>query len=164
MPEIYKQMMILIRKIPSSQPLKKQMHQRNCADLSIFNRHSRMHQAGRAAPTLGGGNVSELTLFLSPLSRASRNVMFCAWSSGSLLWNHRHTDCLRHTAQPAGVHVPRNIHRDILHPHSLCGEGVAKLLSWTPQPNESGKWTFPQKTWTTLLFPCCDIQIWQMEK
>lgn len=161
--------MILIRKIPSSQPLKKQMHQWNWADLSVFNRHSKMHQAGRAAPTRGGGNVSELRhcfWVLSPESLEMSCLYLAKWQPA--LWNHRHTDCLRHTAQPCIVSCALvsgpGISTGIFCITFIVWEELQSFWAWTPQPNESGKRTFPQKTLTRLLFPCCDIQIWQMKK
>lgn len=139
--------MILIRKIPSSQPLKKQMHQRNCADLSVFNRHSRMHQAGRAAPTLGGGNVSELKhcfWVLSPEPLEMSCLCLVKWQPA--LWNHRHTnclrhtDCLRHTAQPCIVSCAQEYPQGYSASHSLCGRsGKASQLEHPSQMSQENE-------------------------
>lgn len=126
------------------------MHQRNCADL-CFQQTQQDASGWRAGTnTRRWKCLWTEALFLSPLSRASRNVMFVLGQVAACFvksQTHRLPQTLHN---PALFHVPRNIHRDILH-HIHCVGGVAKLSAWTPQPNESGKWTFPQKTWTTLL-------------
>ena len=164
MPEIYSKQMILIRKIPSSQPLKKQMHQWNCADLCFQQTQQDASGWKGCTNTRRWKCLWTEALFLSPLSRASRNVMFvlgpvapCFVKSQTHQLPQTHCTTL-HCFMCPGIST------GIVCITFIVWEEWQSFWAWTPQPNESGKWTFPQKTWTTLLFPCCDIQIWQMEK
>lgn len=104
------------------------MHQRNCADLSVFNRHSRM-SFGRTALTLGGGNVSELKHCFWVLSQEPLEMScLCLVKWQPALWNHRHTGASRHCTTPALFPCTQRYPQGCLH-HIHCVGGVAKLLS-----------------------------------